>query len=124
MCSSSWGLTGSCNKHRHIANEKMTSPELYLLGLVRALVEVAGYALIGRGALAILLRRACESNVVYQMMEMISRPAVKLVRLITPRLVIDKHIPFLAFFLLFWLWIGLAFAKYYLCSAQGQACLP
>lgn len=101
----------------------MASSELYLLSLVRAVVEVAGYALIGRGALAILAGRACEHNAIYQLMELISSPAVKLVRLVTPRLVIDKHIPFITFLVPFWLWIGLAMAKFYLCSTSGQSCV-
>jgi len=46
------------------------------------------------------------------------RPVVRAVRFITPRLVLDAHIPVLTFFLLFWLWIMLAFA-----SAIFAACM-
>lgn len=118
-----WKSADTRAKRFQIAYEKMTSPELYLLSLARAFVEVAGYALIGRGALTILAGRTYEHNVIYHLMEMISRPAVKLVRLITPRLVVDKHIPFITFFVLFWLWIGLALVKHYLCSMQEHACI-
>ena len=43
-------------------------------------------------------------------------------RLVTPRFVIDRHLPFLTFFLLFWLWLALAFLKRYLCTLHGLAC--
>jgi len=40
----------------------------------------------------------------------------------TPRFVHDAHIGLLAFFILVWLWLGLAFAKRYLCISQGLDC--
>jgi hypothetical protein len=47
---------------------------------------------------------------------------VKTVRWLTPRLIIDAHVPMLTFFLLFWFWIALAIAKRYLCGLHGLAC--
>lgn len=100
----------------------MASPELFLLSVLRALVEVAGYTLLGQGIVALFAGRNRENNFVYRLMKIITGPAVKVVRFITPRLIIDRHIPFVTFFLLFWLWIGLAVAKRYVCAAQGLAC--
>lgn len=100
----------------------MASTELFLISVLRALVEVAGYTLIGQGILALFAGKNRDSNFVYRLMRVITDPPVKLVRWITPRIIIDKHIPFVTFFLLFWLWIGLAVAKRYVCAAQGLAC--
>lgn len=100
----------------------MASPELFLISALRVLVEVAGYTLIGQGIVALFAGQYRDRNFVYRLMKTITDPAVKLVRLITPRVILDRHIPFLAFFLLFWLWIGLAVAKRYVCAAQGLAC--
>lgn len=100
----------------------MTSPELFLISAMRLLVEVAGYTLIGQGILAVLAGKSRERNVVYRLMQTISSPAVKLVRLVTPRVIVDRHVPFVAFFLLFWLWIGLTIAKRYVCIANGLNC--
>lgn len=100
----------------------MASPELFLISVLRALVEVAGYTLIGQGIVALFAGQSRDKNFVYRLMKTVTDPVVKLVRLITPRLIIDRHIPFVTFFLLFWLWIGLAVAKRYVCAVQGLAC--
>lgn len=100
----------------------MTSMELLLLSIVRALVEVAGYALLGQGVLALLAGKRRQDNFVYRLLQVVTTPVVKAVRAITPRFVLDRHLPFVAFFLLFWLWIGLALAKRYVCAVNGLAC--
>lgn len=100
----------------------MNSPELFVISLLRVLVEVAGYTLLGQGVLALFAGRSRDTNVVYRLMQTITNPVVKAVRMITPRFIIDKHIPFVTFFLLFWLWVGLAVAKRYVCLAQGLNC--
>jgi hypothetical protein len=97
----------------------MISPELFLISIFRVIVEVAGYMLLGQGILALFAGKSRDTNVIYRLMQIITNPAVKLVRMITPRFIIDRHIPFVTFFLLFWLWIGLAVAKRYVCVAQG-----
>jgi hypothetical protein len=101
----------------------MTSPELFLISIVRVLVEVAGFTLLGQGVLAVMAGKSRDTNAVYRLMQTISSPAVRLVRFITPRAIIDRHIPLVTFFLLFWLWIGLAFAKRYVCFTQGLQCV-
>ena len=50
------------------------------------------------------------------------RPVVKLVRKITPRLIIDRHVPVVAFFLLFWLWLALAYWKKLYCDQYLLQC--
>ena len=96
--------------------------DLILVQLGRVLVEVAGFALLGRGVLALLAGKSRHENLFYKILESITRPAVKTVRWITPRFIIDAHVPMLTFFLLFWLWIALAIAKRYLCGLHGLAC--
>lgn len=101
----------------------MLSTELFLISAARALVEVAGYALLGQAVLAILAGKARDQNAVYKLMQAVTAPAVKAVRALMPRVVIDRHIPVITFFILFWLWIGLALAKRHVCAAQGLACM-
>ncbi|TSA21020.1 MAG: hypothetical protein D4R70_04450 [Betaproteobacteria bacterium] len=88
--------------------------ELYLISIVRALVEVAGLALLGQGLLAVLAGKYRQQNIFYKLFQVITAPVVRAVRFISPRVILDAHIPFLTFFLLAWLWIGLAAAKQYL----------
>jgi hypothetical protein len=94
----------------------MLQTELLLLGVLRALVEVALLALLGQGLLALLAGARRDTNPIYMLFKIVTKPAVVAARWITPKLVIDKHIPFVAFFLLFWVWIFLAWAKQFLAS--------
>lgn len=100
----------------------MIQTELFLVSLLRTLVEVAGMALIGQGLLAILAGAKRNDNFVYRLFQVVTAPVIKIVRFITPRFVIDRHIPFLAFLLLLWLWLALAFLKRYLCTLHGLSC--
>lgn len=96
--------------------------DILLVSVLRTLVEVAGFALLGQGALAVLAGKYREQNLFYRVLRIVASPAVRVVRFITPRLVIDAHIPMLTFFLLFWLWIVLAFVRRHLCGLHGLAC--
>ena len=100
----------------------MAGIELLLLSIARALVEVAGYALLGQGVLALFAGKRRDDNFVYRLLTVITSPVIRGARLVTPRFILDRHLPFVAFFLLFWLWIGLAFAKRYLCVVNGLEC--
>lgn len=96
--------------------------DILLVSILRTLVEVAGFALLGQGVLALLAGKYREDNLFYRILRIVTRPVVRGVRFITPRLVLDAHIPMLTFFLLFWLWIVLALAKRHLCGLHGLAC--
>lgn len=100
----------------------MNPPELFLISLARVLIEVALFTLLGQAVLALFAGSRRDQNFVYRLMQTITSPATKAVRFITPRFIIDKHVPLVTFFLLFWLWIGLALAKRYVCVANGLAC--
>jgi hypothetical protein len=96
--------------------------DILLVSILRALVEVAGFALLGQGAVALLAGKYREQNIFYRVLRIVAQPVVRAVRFITPRFVIDTHIPMLAFFVLFWLWIMLALVKRHLCGLHGLAC--
>jgi hypothetical protein len=96
--------------------------DLLLLTMLRALVEVAGCFMLGQGLLYVLAGRKRHQNFVYQLFTLLTRPVMRLTRIITPRLVRDEHIPFAAFMLLLWIWIGLGFAKRYVCLSHGLTC--
>ncbi len=96
--------------------------ELFLLIVLRALVEVTGFIMLGQAMLFVLAGKSRHGNFVYQMFVIVTKPMIKLTRWITPRFVRDDHIPVAAFLLLVWLWIGLAIAKRYVCVSQGLDC--
>jgi uncharacterized protein YggT (Ycf19 family) len=84
---------------------------LFIVSALRAVVEVALLALIGQGALALLAGSRRQKNPVYQLFVLLTQPVLRLMRCLTPRTVIDRHLPLVAFFVLFWLWIFLAWLK-------------
>ena len=100
----------------------MSNIDLLVVGVLRALVEVALLALLGQGILAVLAGARRSTNPIYRLFQIVTEPVLKGVRRITPRVVVDKHLPFVAFFLLFWLWILLAWVKRSLCQIDGLAC--
>jgi len=100
----------------------MTHPELLVIGILRALVEVALLFLVGQGILALLAGNRRHNNVVYKLFVLVTSPVLRMVRIISPPQVIDKHLPFVAFFVLFWCWIGLAWLKRTYCEANLLQC--
>lgn len=96
--------------------------DIQLISILRALVEVAGFSLLGQGVLGMLAGKYRDQNLFYRVLRIVTQPVVRAVRFITPRFVIDAHIPMLTFFLLFWLWIVLALFRRHLCGLHGLAC--
>lgn len=99
----------------------MTHIDIFIVSVLRALVEVALLALIGQGLLALLAGSRRHNNFVYRLFLVITQPVIALSRRITPKVILDKHLPFVAFFLMFWLWILLAWVKRELCLMGGLA---
>jgi hypothetical protein len=89
----------------------MTESLLFLLTALRALVEVAGLSLLGQGIVGLLAGRRREENFVYRIFQVITRPAIRAIRAVLPAAIIDRHVPFVAFFVLLWLWLALAYVK-------------
>jgi hypothetical protein len=52
-----------------------------------------------------------DKNGVYRLFQIVTSPVIRIVRALAPKLVADRLIPFIAFFLLFALWIGLAYVR-------------
>ncbi|MEW6119231.1 MAG: hypothetical protein AB1593_03990 [Pseudomonadota bacterium] len=96
--------------------------DILLVSILRGLVELALLALLGQGILAVLAGKYREQNAFYRLLRLVASPAVRAVRFVTPRAILDAHVPWVAFFVLLWMWIGLAVAKRHLCGLHGLAC--
>jgi hypothetical protein len=96
--------------------------EITLVSVVRALVEVAGWCLLGQGVLYVLAGASRERNPVYRLFRLITGPVVRATRALTPKVIVDRHVPVVAFFILFWVWIALQVLKRHLCALNGLAC--
>ena len=97
--------------------------EIVLLSMILALVEVAGLMLLARGAMWLFGPKARRGNFVYDIFTIGSMPFIRLTRRIVPRIVGDAYVPALAFFLVFWVWVGLGLAKHSLCVARSVQCV-
>jgi hypothetical protein len=84
---------------------------LQLVIILKALAEVALFAFLGQGILYLFAGAKRETNFVYTTFKMLTSPVTKVTRLITPRVILDRHVAFVAFFLLLLVWIGLTIAK-------------
>jgi uncharacterized protein YggT (Ycf19 family) len=77
-----------------------------LLVILHTLILVAGLSLLGQGIVGVFNWRRRHENFVYQLFSIVSRPMVSLVRLITPRVILDEHVPLVAFLLLLFGYFG------------------
>jgi len=101
----------------------MFSIELFIVSSLKALLEVAGMALIGQGLIGLISGKARQNNFVYRIFAVVTSPIFKLARAISPRFIADAHLGLASFFIVFWLWVGLVFAKGYICQVQNLACV-
>lgn len=81
-------------------------PELIIRAL-KAVVEVAGFAYLGQGLVAIFAGSRRDQNLIFQVFRIVTGPVTRATRFLMPRFIPDRHIPFIAFGLLLWAWIFL-----------------
>lgn len=79
----------------------------FLLRALKAVVEVAGFAYLGQGLVAVFSGARREQNVIYQVFRIVTGPVTRATRFLMPRFIPDRHIPFIAFGLLLWVWVFL-----------------
>jgi hypothetical protein len=85
--------------------------ELLLVVIAKALTELAALFLLGRGLLYVLAGRRRAENIFYQLFSILTNPVLRAVRWVTPRVIMDSHIPVVAVVLLLWIWIVLVILK-------------
>lgn len=86
-----------------------------MLGFVvvlKGLAEFAGLLLIGRGLVFVLSFGKHEANAIYRFFRFITSPITGAVRKITPSQVADRHVGFVAFILVFWIWLFTSYIKF------------
>ncbi len=80
--------------------------------VLKGLAEFVGLLLIGQGLVYALSFGRHETNGVYRLFRLMTSPVVKVARVITPQKVADKHVPFVALMLIFWVWLFLSYTKF------------
>lgn len=100
----------------------MQVPHIVLLVVsLKAVVEIALLAGVGRFILGLLAGQKKEQNPFWQMLDIMVRPLHRVVRVITPAAVLDSHIPVATNTLLITSWLFLTLMKIEMCvkSAPG-----
>lgn len=92
---------------------------LLLVSSVKLVAEIALMALAGQFLLGLLAGGKRDSNFFYKLLQVLTGPFVKAVRLVTPKVVIDRHIPLAAFVLLAMVWLVATVLKVNLCIQIG-----
>ncbi len=92
---------------------------LLLVSIVKLICEIALCALAGRGLLALLAGKNKSTNLFYQLLEVMTKPFVKAARFITPKAILDRHVPLVAFLLMGMIWIVALVEKVRICVQIG-----
>ncbi len=92
---------------------------LMLVMTVKLVAEIALMALLSQWLLGLLAGARRETNMFYKLLQVITSPFVKVTRMISPRFVLDRHVPLGAFLLLTVVWFVAVIAKINLCLQLG-----
>jgi len=92
---------------------------LLAASLVKLIAEIVLMALLGKGLVALLAGEGRERNLFYQILSMMTRPFERAARWVAPRVVLDRHLPFVAFLIMLMVWFLALFAKISVCLEIG-----
>ena len=92
---------------------------LLTIVIAKSLVELSLMFIIGRFVLGLLAGPTRDNNVFWQLLDVASKPALWLTRKISPRLILDQHIPLAAGSWLLIAWVALVQMKVDICLSMG-----
>ncbi len=92
---------------------------LNLVVVLKGLVEFAALLIVGQGLVYALSFGKHEQNLIYRFMRFLTSPVIRFARWLSPRLVVDRHVPAVALFMLFVAWVVLIFLKLQLLVAAS-----
>lgn len=92
---------------------------LTLLTLVKLVTEIALMALFGRWVLGLLAGAKKEQNLFWQILDAMVRPFTWTARRLSPRIVLDRHVPLVTFLLLGFTWIVATLWRIQICVQIG-----
>lgn len=96
---------------------------LLLVTSIKLVAEIALCALAGRWLLGLMAGRKRDQNLFYQLLGMMTNPFTAVFRKITPKVVVDRHIPLLTFMALGWVWAFTVYGKFCLTQSGQGLCL-
>jgi len=94
---------------------------LLLVTTVKLIAEIALLALLGQWLLGLLAGAKRDKNIFYQILQIMGRPFVSVARLVSPKFVVERHLPLVAFLLLSFVWLAVTIVKIQTCLQIGIA---
>jgi hypothetical protein len=92
---------------------------LLFLNIAQLILYIGALGLIGQGLLYVLAGQNRDSNLFYQLITMVNKPWTVVSRFISPKQIIDRQIPFVAFCIVGVLYIAVTLAKIEHCITIG-----
>jgi hypothetical protein len=92
---------------------------LLLVSSIKLVAEIALLSFAGQWLLALLAGKQRDKNVFYRLLQVMTGPFIKGARWITPRLVIDRHLPLVAFLVMAFVWLLATMSKLSICMQSG-----
>ena len=98
--------------------------QLALLAVVilKSLAELSAMFILGQGILYVLAAKNRDTNLFYGLFRVITKPLYAATRAITPRAILDRHIPYVALMLIFWIWVFATYMKIDICASGQVQC--
>ena len=91
--------------------------------ILKSLIELSLMFVVGRFILGLLAGVKRETNVFWQLLDVASKPSLWLTRRVSPKLILDQHIPLAAVSWLIIAWVLVVMLKIDLCLQVGaEAC--
>lgn len=96
---------------------------LLVVVILKSLIELSLMFIAGRFLLGLLAGAKRQTNIFWQMLDIASKPALWLTRALSPKLILDQHIPLAAASWLLVAWVLAVKTKVDLCiQATGSLC--
>ena len=84
---------------------------VFVIGALRAIIEMLGLCLIGQGFLHLLAGAGRQQNVIYRFFDLVTRRPRQLAAMLLPKGSSGSLVGLFTFILLFILWVGLALLR-------------
>jgi hypothetical protein len=92
---------------------------LLLVSSIKLVAEIALLSLAGQWLLGLLAGAKRDSNFFYRLLAVLTGPFLRGARWLSPKVVIDRHVPLVAFLLLSFVWVFATIFKVQLCLEIG-----
>ena len=92
---------------------------LLFLNIAQLILYIGALGLIGQGLLYVLAGQKRDTNLFYQLIGIVNKPWTLIARFISPKQIIDRQIPFVAFCIVGVFYIAVTLAKIEHCISIG-----